>query len=66
MNSYECHQEASRMPMRSLDDQIRVIVHRQHAASREPLIGLIRARLDRDLTTNAVRPTDPPDDDAHA
>jgi hypothetical protein len=43
-----------------------MIVDEKDVAVSEPLIGFIRTRLDRDLTTNAVRPTDPPDDDAHA
>jgi hypothetical protein len=43
-----------------------VIIHEKDIAVSEPLIGFIRTRLDSNLTANAVRPTDPPDDDAHA
>jgi len=54
------------MPMRTLDNKIGVVIYEKNAAICKPLIWLISTRLDRDLTANAVRPTDPPDNDAHA
>jgi len=49
-----------------LDHQIGVIIYEKDVAVCEPFIGFIRTRLDSNLTANAVRPADPPDDDAHA
>jgi len=66
VDAAECHQETAGVPMGPLDDKVGVIVYKKNTAVRKTFIGFIRASLDRDLTADAVRPTDSPDDDAHA
>ncbi len=66
VDSSERHQQSPRVPVRMLDNKIVVVIYKKNAAICKPLIWLISTRLDRDLTANAVRPTDPPDNDAHA